>query len=58
MIRLLVKEGVGVVDFLSLTAHLDPAPAVHPETLLLAIGRRILRSNLLHFRFVLHLIKK
>jgi hypothetical protein len=58
MIPVLVKEGRGVVDVMSRIGLLSPAPAVHPQSLLLAIGRRILRSNWLHFRFVLHLIKK
>ena len=45
MIPLLVKEGPGVVDFLFRIGLLSPAPAVHPETLRLAIDRRILRAN-------------
>ena len=42
-----------MVDFLSLTAHLDPAPAVTGESLLLGINPRILRSNRLRIEFVL-----
>jgi hypothetical protein len=42
-----------VVDILSGIGLLSPAPAVHPESLLLGINRRILRSNKLRFEFVL-----